>query len=235
MAQDGAAILGSIRIVLTDPTEPEVVGSVCRAMKSMGITDLRLVGSVDFDLDRARIVAVHAGDILAGSKRYKSVADAVSDCKLVAGVPTNRVNRDRPRIEPRDLAELIVSYPGGGVAIVFGKQIGEFATTVAMPRSPFRANMRVSHAVQIICYEVFTRVEIDDEVRTYLPIEGDFLDEIVDSIDSSLSASGAEERDVEPLREILERAALSSVEARRFEALFSKLAGMKRSENSDVT
>ena len=226
--------LGSIRIVLTRLTEPEEIGSVCRAMKSMGITNLGIVGDAEFDFETARIVAVHAKDVLDGSKRYSTVAEAASGCTLVAGVTANCEIRNRPRIGPREFAERVELLPEGKVAIVFGEEADECDMAVGIPLVPGRINRRVSHAVQIICYEIFSRLRVDNGSRTYLPVEGEALDELVDSIASSLVASGAVVRDVEQLRRVLGRAALSSSESLRLNALFFKLAGMTQSRGPET-
>ena len=55
--------LDRIRIVLVDTQDGANIGSVCRAMKTMGITDLAIVGDREYDEDRVRTLALHASDV----------------------------------------------------------------------------------------------------------------------------------------------------------------------------
>lgn len=54
----------SIRIVLVGTTHPGNIGAVARAMKNMGLSDLRLVGPKVFPHEDATARASGASDVL---------------------------------------------------------------------------------------------------------------------------------------------------------------------------
>ncbi|MDD3823315.1 MAG: TrmH family RNA methyltransferase, partial [Sphaerochaetaceae bacterium] len=52
--------LDRIRIVLVEPQDGANIGSVCRAMKTMGIRRLAITGDKVYDETRVRTLAIHA-------------------------------------------------------------------------------------------------------------------------------------------------------------------------------
>ena len=97
--------LDAIRIVLVRPIYGGNVGSVCRAMMNMGLSQLTLVApNPDMDMAAAANMACHAGEILRNRRVFGTLAEAVADCGLVAGT-SNRggLYRGHSRT-PRDWA-----------------------------------------------------------------------------------------------------------------------------------
>ena len=56
-AMEGLQNLARIQIVLVEPQDGANVGAVCRAMKTMGMNRLAIVGDKDYDLERVRTSA----------------------------------------------------------------------------------------------------------------------------------------------------------------------------------
>ncbi|HKF27782.1 MAG TPA: hypothetical protein VKB29_01050, partial [Candidatus Binataceae bacterium] len=62
------------------------LGSVARALKNMGFTDLRLVAPVASPRDRAATsMAVHGREVLIASTIHRDLAAALADCTLTVG------------------------------------------------------------------------------------------------------------------------------------------------------
>ena len=76
-------MLEAVRVVLSRPRDPRNIGAVCRAMKTMGLTRLHVAGALPAELPEARILAVHALDVLEGMVRHPTLEDAVRGCALV--------------------------------------------------------------------------------------------------------------------------------------------------------
>ena len=72
-------MLDQIRIVLVNTSHTGNMGSAARAMKTMGFTDLRIVGSEAHLEPAARWVAHGSGDILDNITTYDTLADALHD------------------------------------------------------------------------------------------------------------------------------------------------------------
>src|SRR5260221_940184 len=69
-----------IRIVLCRPSHPGNIGAAARAMKTMGLSDLRLVAPEKFPAPEAQWMATHAADVLSNSRTHENLASALSDC-----------------------------------------------------------------------------------------------------------------------------------------------------------
>jgi len=115
--------LAHIRIVLVRSKNSGNVGSVARAMKNMGLVDLRLVAPRRYRPAAAAAMAVHAGDVLASARRHASLGEAIADCVWAVGT-TCRPGpyRSRP-LTPREAAsELVAVGAAHPVALVFGPE-----------------------------------------------------------------------------------------------------------------
>ena len=116
--------LDAIRIVLVRPIYGGNVGSVCRAMMNMGLSQLTLVApNPDMDMAAAANMACHAGEILRNRRVFGTLAEAVADCGLVAGT-SNRGGLYRGHSKtPRDWApRLLDAARSAPVALVFGAE-----------------------------------------------------------------------------------------------------------------
>ncbi len=74
----------NLRIVLVATRNPLNIGAAARAMRNFGFQHLRLVNPYQVAFQEARS-AVGAKDILESAKEYKSLEEAVADCRLVVG------------------------------------------------------------------------------------------------------------------------------------------------------
>ena len=153
--------LENIRIVLVNPLYGGNVGSVCRAMANMGLTDLAIAVPRPLNLDEARTMACHAGDILKNRTVFPTLAGAVADCGLVMGT-TCRMGLYRQQARsPRDWApKALEAAETGKVAMVFGPEDKgltneELALCTQIPATEGYPSLNLAQAVMICCYEVF--------------------------------------------------------------------------------
>ncbi|HOI17353.1 MAG TPA: RNA methyltransferase, partial [Geobacteraceae bacterium] len=99
--------LDRISIVLVEPQSPGNVGMVCRAMKNMGLKNLRLVKGCRTDQSDARRFAVSARDVLDGAVRFDSLEAALADT-VISVATTRRFGKYRQEImdPPETVARL---------------------------------------------------------------------------------------------------------------------------------
>ena len=69
-----------VRIVLCRPSHPGNIGAAARAMKTMGLADLRLVAPEKFPAPEARWMATNAIDVLDAARVHTTLAEAIGDC-----------------------------------------------------------------------------------------------------------------------------------------------------------
>lgn len=158
------SILDRILIILVEPQSPGNVGMVCRAMKNMGITRLRLVKGCSTEHADAGRFAVSAKDVLAGATRFDSLAAALADVEISIAT-TRRLGKYRQEVaEPREIvARLAERAVGGSVALVFGREDNGLTTDelalcrwqATIPSSAVYGSLNLAQAVLIFCYELF--------------------------------------------------------------------------------
>ncbi|WP_428770920.1 RNA methyltransferase [Treponema sp. HNW] len=158
--------ISDVVIVLCKPNEAKNIGSVCRAMFTMGLKRLRIVGKRrDYNDEEIRTLAVHAFHIWENADFFDTLPPALEDCVCAAGT-TRRSGHKRGFLisEPRELSSRIFSLPDGSLAaVVFGNErtgltdneLNACTFAVTIPAEPKAGSINLSHAVQIIAYELY--------------------------------------------------------------------------------
>ena len=161
----------SIRIVLVGTTHPGNIGAVARAMKNMGLSDLRLVNPKHFPHEDATARASGASDILDRAVVTSSLADALTDCVYVAGASARSRTINWPSMGPRDCAERMIQESAhGNVACVFGPEKSGLSnddldlchTLLTIPTDPGFSSLNLAMAVQVFTYEVRVASMLDE-------------------------------------------------------------------------
>jgi tRNA/rRNA methyltransferase len=155
--------LDRVAIVLVEPQSPGNVGMVCRAMKNMGLTNLRLVKGCRTDQSDARRFAVSARDILDGAVRFDSLEEALADT-VISVATTRRFGKYRQEIvdPPETVTRLRTRIGDGRAALVFGREDSGLTTDelslcrwqATIPTSEEYGSMNLAQAVLIFCYEL---------------------------------------------------------------------------------
>ncbi len=232
---DISSNLDRIEIILCDTQDGANIGSVCRAMKTMGLTHLTLVTDRIYDDERVRTLALHAYDLYENRKEFLDLKDALSD-SILSVAATRRVGKGRKtsRVSPEQLSDLISGLGAGKVSVVFGcesnglsdEQVRACSTVVTIPTSDKFPSLNLSQAVQIICYALFQRL------RPYANqsnvVSSKRTDEASSLCIKELEAIGYFKNDDERaftkefLTSILQRAGMTEGEVQRFEKIFTK-------------
>lgn len=151
-----------ISVVLVGTQSPGNIGMVCRAMKNMGLADLRLVNPCRVDHPDAAMFAVSARDLLDNATLFSSLPEAISDCEFSVAT-TRRHGKYRNEIcTPGEIVERFSACaPGSRLALVFGREDSGLTTDeVALCRwqatietADEYGSLNLSQAVLIFCYE----------------------------------------------------------------------------------
>jgi tRNA/rRNA methyltransferase len=155
--------LERVRVVLCRPSHPGNIGASARAMKTMGIRDLRLVAPVRFPAPEAQWMAAHADDVLARARIHPQLGDALADC-VAAFALSARPREWSPQVlEARTAAATALERAADGpVAFVFGAESAGLTNEellacqflVHIPTDPDYRSLNLAQAVQVVCYEL---------------------------------------------------------------------------------
>lgn len=158
------AALANIRIVLAEPQHAGNIGAVARAMKNMSLSQLVLVHPVDHLTMEARMMAMHAFDILQQARIVASLAEAVADAGYVVGT-TRRLGKTRQaHLSPRAIAPLLLELASANpVALVFGREdsgltneeLQQCHERITIPAHPQFGSLNLAQAVLLVCYELY--------------------------------------------------------------------------------
>lgn len=156
-------ILSRVRVVLCRPSHPGNVGAVARAMKTMGIEDLRLVSPANFPAPEAQWMAVHAVDVLERAQVVATLEAAIADCVVAYALSARPREWSPPVLPAREAARAAIGKAAEGpVALVFGAERSGLSNDevlacqviVHIPVSARYGSLNLAQAVQVMTYEL---------------------------------------------------------------------------------
>ena len=228
--------LNRIKIVLAEPQDSANIGSVCRAMKTMGIKKLCVICNKEYDISRINSLAVHAKDLWENAEKCTDLDSALSSVALSVAL-TRRKDKFRKLSSwtPKELSEVIKQYPDGEIALVFGREnngltdeeVEKCNAVCTIETSDEFPSLNLAQSVQIICYTLFTNISdynnppravCRDEIEKSTNAALDLLS------DMSFFKTSSDERSSYHtfIKDFLSRAALSKSELNRIDKFFKK-------------
>jgi TrmH family RNA methyltransferase len=154
--------LATIAVVLHEPQDPVNIAATVRAMKNMGLCELRLVRPVAYDPQRLEGIAHGTRDLIDRIKTYETFDEAVTDCVRLAGFTARRRAAKWRVIDPKQAAQdLLAVASEGWCALVFGREdsglpneiLDRVHATVMIPTTE-HASLNLAQAVLIALYEL---------------------------------------------------------------------------------
>jgi len=167
--------LDRVAVALVEPQDPVNIAGTVRAMKNMGLGDLRLVRPVPYEPHRIEGIAHNTRDLIDEIRHFDSFDDAVADCSFTLGFTARRRAAKWRVIGPRDAAvEALTHAETGTVALVFGREdsglpnevLDRVHATVVIPTTD-HASMNLAQAVLIAIYEL--HLAAGDATRAIAP------------------------------------------------------------------
>lgn len=163
-SESTANVLARIRFVLVHTSHPGNIGSAARAIRTMGMTRLALVGPHAFPHPEAYALAAGAVAVLDTAVVSADLPSAITDCRLVLGATARRRGVTLEELSPRDAAQRMLAAASAGkeVAVLFGnervglenEEIKHCHAAITIPSDPTYSSLNLSQAVQVIAYEL---------------------------------------------------------------------------------
>jgi tRNA/rRNA methyltransferase len=153
-----------LRFVLVETSRAGNVGSVARAMKTMGFSELVLVSPrCDDPLNDVEAVAFAsgAGDVLANARIVGSIGEALEGCNFAAAVSARLREFSPPVWTPRAFAAHAAGQGELRPALVLGNErvglpneiVQQCNVLINIPSNPDYSSLNLSQAAQVLAYE----------------------------------------------------------------------------------
>jgi TrmH family RNA methyltransferase len=154
--------LSAVRVVLYEPQDHVNIAATVRAMKNMGISQLRLVRPVEYDPWRLEGIAHGTQDLIDAIEIYPDIEDAVADSVRVFAFTARRRAAKFRIIDPEQAANEALSLASDGpISLLFGREdsglpndaIERAHAVVSIPTTD-HASINLAQAVLIALYEL---------------------------------------------------------------------------------
>jgi tRNA/rRNA methyltransferase len=213
-----------IRIVLCRPSHPGNIGAAARAMKAMGLTDLRLVAPERYPAPEAEWMATNAVDVLNSARIHQELKEALHDC-VAAFALSARPREWSPQVLDVRSAAMRATGMQGDVAFVFGNEAAGLTNEemfacqylVHIPASREFSSLNLAQAVQVVAYELHMSVDV---ALPFARVEKQATVEDLEGLYQHLEEAAVKSGFMTPTSRLRER----------WRRLFSRIPGMEREE-----
>ena len=156
-------LLDNVRIVLSHTSHPGNIGAAARAMKTMGLTDLRLVNPKRFPDPAAHAMSSGALDVLDNARICASLDEALGGCVFTVGCTARRRDLSHAMLSARDAAPVLLQHAARQpVALLFGTEMSGLTNAeldrcqmlAHIPSNPDYSSLNLASAVQVLAYEL---------------------------------------------------------------------------------
>jgi tRNA/rRNA methyltransferase len=226
----------NICIVLVEPQSPGNIGMVCRAMKNMGLENLRIVKGCDRLHPDAVMFAVSAKDILENAIVYPSLAEALSDTTISVATTRRKGKYRQELLTPPQVANTLLEHRSGMAALVFGREDHGLSTEElsicslqgTISSSSSYGSLNLAQAVLVFCYELFGAEATSAIENNRAPAKSSELEALFTHMQDSLSRIGFLNPQnpahiMRSLRRILFRSGMDSREVSLLRGMFNQI------------
>jgi tRNA/rRNA methyltransferase len=195
-----------LRFVLVETSRAGNVGSVARAMKTMGFSDLVLVAPRCTDpLQDAEAVAFASGaiDVLQGARTVATVAEALEGCNFAAAVSARLREFSPPVWSPREFSSHVADAAELRPALILGNErfglpneiVEGCNVLINIPANPAYSSLNLSQAAQVLAYECRLAAQGENRTQTGVGFQGEAaslaqIEGMYDHLEQALVAIG---------------------------------------------
>jgi tRNA/rRNA methyltransferase/tRNA (cytidine32/uridine32-2'-O)-methyltransferase len=166
VSQPASPVLARTCVVLYEPQDPVNIAATVRAMKNMGVWDLRLVRPCAYDPYNLEGIAHGTMDVIQRIRHFDDYESAVAGCVFTMGFTGRRRAARWQFLDPKGAArETVARSAEGEVAYVFGREddglpnavMDRVHAYVTVPTTE-HASLNLAQAVLIAMYELHLAV-----------------------------------------------------------------------------
>jgi len=192
-------------LILVEPQLPDNIGAAARAMLNFGLDRLRLVNPrPEWPNDRARAVSAGAERVLSEAQVHRSLAEAVSDLKIVYATSARPRDLVKMVMTPAHAAAELRRHAAAGTrcGILFGPErtglvnddVALADAVISVPLNADFSSLNLAQAVLLIAYEWFKAGDATPGLvfrhGEYPPADKLHLKSFLDRLEMELEACG---------------------------------------------
>lgn len=224
-----------VSIAVSRIQNPGNLGAIARVMKNFGLKELCLINpECNYLGQEAKNRAKHAQDILEDAKIISSITELKNKFDTIIAT-TSKLGTDYNLPRSALTPEKIFPLKNKNTCILFGSEehgltndeIKECDFTITIPASKKYPVLNISHAVSIICYEIFKseNEHSASHIKFASPKEKEVLFELFDNVLNSIDFAAETKRDTQrkTFKNIVGKSNLTKREAYAFIGLMKKL------------
>lgn len=156
-------LLSRVRVVLCRPNHPGNIGAAARALKTMGLDDLRIVAPLRYPAPEAEWMASNALDVLRAARVHATLGEAIGECVAAFAFSARMREWSPPALALREAAAVALARAHSGpLALVFGNETAGLTNDevlacqfiVRIPADPRHNSLNLAQAVQVAAYEL---------------------------------------------------------------------------------
>ena len=187
-----------VQIVLVETSHPGNIGSVARAMKTMGLQNLVLVKPRNFPSKEAFVLSGNAQDLIEQAVVVNTLDEAIKNCTNIYATSARTRSISWPIITAEMAGIEINKFvrEGTKVSIIFGREdrgltneeLQKANKHILIPSSEDYPVLNIAMSVQVIAYEIFKNadIEVDIDWQDYPELNSEELSMLIDHfIDTS--------------------------------------------------
>ena len=185
-------IKNQIDIVLVETSHPGNIGSVARAMKTMGLKNLILVNPKEFPSKEAFMLSGNAQDVIEEAIVVDTLEEAIKDSTNIYATSARTRTISWPIITSEEAGVEINKNVNkdSRTSIIFGREdrgltndeLQKANKHILIPSSDEYPVLNIAMSVQVIAYEIFKNsdIKIDTEWQDYPELNSEELTMLID-------------------------------------------------------
>ncbi len=236
------AILSNVTVILYEPKDPINIGTTLRAMKNMGLFQLRVIEPAADDLWRISVAAPRSEQEIQAIQRFPSIEEALRDISYTVGLTARMRKANYTVMPPREACPVLLERAAQGkIALLFGREdsgLPNSALTlcdayITIPTNPDYSSLNLAQAVLLMTYELSLAAQeqpfqIRAGRRTFPPADHAQLEGMFQQIETALWGieffkSQTSRGIMRSIRNIFSRTTLDEREVQVFRGMFNEI------------
>jgi tRNA/rRNA methyltransferase len=183
-SETDTSLFKRLRFVLVETSRAGNVGSVARAMKTMGFSELVLVTPrCDDPLRDPEAVAFASGaiDVLEGARIVGSIAEALDGCNFAAAVSARLREFSPPVWAPRAFSAHAAEKTDLHPALILGNErvglpnqiVEQCNVLINIPANPDYSSLNLAQAAQVLAYECHLAAQGENRTQEGVGFHGE--------------------------------------------------------------